>query len=216
MTDQVKLLIGIGLATVLILVVGVAVVSKTTTNSNAPAKPVDSSLLIRSDSNKMAGATSKVTVVEFGDYQCPACGAVHPLVKQVVDANKDNLTFVFRNFPLSQHANAQIAAEAAEAAGAQGKYWEMHDKLYSSQADWSDSKNPLDLFVGYAKDLGLDTTKLKQEVSDKKYSAKITADSDDGNRLGVDATPTFYIDGVKFSGDYSNFKSQIEIKIKGG
>lgn len=215
MTDQVKLLIGIGLATLLILVVGVAVVSKTS-NSNTPAKPVDSSLLIKSDSNKLAGANSKVTIVEFGDYQCPACGAVHPLVKQVVDANKDTLTFVFRNFPLSQHANALVAAEAAEAAGAQGKYWEMHDKLYENQTEWSDSKNPVDIFVGYAKDLELDTTKFKQEVSDKKYSAKITADQDDGNRLGVNATPTFYIDGAQFSGDYSNFKSQIESKIKGG
>lgn len=213
--DNSKIFIGIGLATLLILVVGVVVVSKTT-NSTTPAKPVDTTLLVKSDSNKMTGANSKVTLVEFGDYQCPACGAVYPLVKQITDANKDNMTFVFRNFPLSQHANADMAAEAAEAAGSQGKYWEMHDKLYASQADWSDDKNPLDKFVNYAKDLGLDTAKFKQEVSDKKYAAKIAADQDDGNRLGVNATPTFYIDGVQFSGDYSNFKSQIEIKIKGG
>jgi protein-disulfide isomerase len=170
--------------------------------------------LVRENSNQKVGTNSKVTIVEFGDFQCPACGAVHPLVKQVVDSNKDNVTFVFRNYPLSQHANAEIAAEAAEAAGAQGKYWEMYDKLFDKQADWSESKKPLEMFVSYAKDLGLDVTKFKQEVEDKKYSAKITGDQADGNVLGVNATPTFYIDGVKFTGDYSSFKSQIEAKIK--
>src|SRR5436190_573645 len=119
--DNMKILLGVGLATILILVVGVVIVTKSTSSSAQPQK-VDTTLLVRSDSNKLAGANSKTTVVEFGDFQCPSCGAVHPLVKEIVDANKDNMTFVFRNFPLSQHKNAEIAAEAAEAAGAQGKY----------------------------------------------------------------------------------------------
>ena len=90
----------------------------------------------------------------------------------------------------------------------------MYDKLFDKQADWSESKKPLEILVSYAKDLGLDVTKFKQEVEDKKYSSKITGDQADGNVLGVNATPTFYIDGVKFTGDYSSFKSQIEAKIK--
>ncbi len=213
MNQDIKVLIGIGLATLIILVAGVFIVTKSS-NSTTQNQPVDTTFLVRENSNKKAGANSKVTVVEFGDFQCPSCGVVHPLVKQIIDSNKDNITFVFRNYPLSQHANAEIAAEAAEAAGAQGKYWEMYDKLFENQADWSDSKKPLDMFSDYAKDLGLDVTKFKQEVEDKKYSAKITGDQTDGNVLGVNATPTFYIDGVKFSGDYSSFKSQIEAKIK--
>ena len=213
MSQETKVLLGIGLATLLILGVGVFLVSKSS-SSTAETKPVDAAVLVKADSNKLAGANSKTTIVEFGDFQCPSCGAVHPMVKEIVTANKDNLTFVYRNFPLTQHKNAQIAAEAAEAAGAQGKYWEMHDKLFDNQDAWSESDKPLDTFVSYAKELELDTEKFRNEVEANKYADKINADQNDGIILGVNSTPTFYIDGVKFTGDYSNFKSQIEAKVK--
>ncbi len=213
MTQELKVILGIGLATLLILVVGVFLVTKSS-NTQTTVTAVDASLLIRDNSNKQVGSNSKVTVVEFGDFQCPACGSVHPLIKQIVADNKDNMTLVYRNFPLSQHANAQIAAEAAEAAGEQGKYWEMHDLLYEKQEEWSENKKPLDIFVSYANALQLDVNKFKQSINENKFAQKILADQTDGNALGVNSTPTFYIDGIKFSGDYNNFKSQVESKTK--
>lgn len=208
-----KVIIGIGVATLLILVAGVFLVTKSS-NKTSPTTAIDASILSRDNSNKIVGANSKVTVVEFGDFQCPACGAVHPLVKQVIADNKDNITFVFRHFPLTQHGNAQIAAEAAEAAGEQGKFWEMSDLLFEKQDEWSESKKPMDIFEVYATSLELDLDKFRQSVNDKKFAPKILADQADGNTIGVNSTPSFYIDGIKFSGDFTQFKSQVEAKTK--
>ena len=111
-------------------------------------------------------------------------------------ASNPDFNFVFRNFPLPQHPNAPEAAEAAEAAGAQGKYWEMHDALYTGQNDWADVADPTSFFVQYATTIGLDVTKFTADVASDKYAAVITADTNDGDKLGVDATPTIYINGV--------------------
>ena len=142
---------------------------------------------------------AKVTVVEFGDYQCPACAYINPAVKQVIatyGANP-NFNFVFRNFPLAQHRNAQLAAEAAESAGEQGKFWEMHDKIYEAQNDWAESGSALDMFTGYAQALGVDVNKFKQAIEQKKFDDVIRADARDGDTLGVNSTPTFFINGEK-------------------
>ena len=149
-------------------------------------------------------ATAKVQMVEFGDYQCPACGAAYPMVKQITDeyASNPNFDFVFRNFPLPQHPNAPEAAEAAEAAGAQGQYWQMHDMLYAGQADWVDLADPTAIFVGYATKLGLNVTTFKTALATNQYASAIAADQSDGNQLGVDATPTLYVNGTQLT-DYS-------------
>jgi len=161
--------------------------------------PVDQTLLVH-PANHMTGTLgAKVTLVEFGDYQCPACGAAYPAIKQAVDAYKtnSNFNFVFRNFPLPQHANALIAAEAAEAAGAQGKYWEMHDALYTNQNEWAESSDPLSFFVKYATAIGLDANKFKSDVSANKYKDVISADQSDDTKLGLDHTPTVFLNGVE-------------------
>jgi protein-disulfide isomerase len=168
-----------------------------------PAEMVsDLSLLSNATSHMTGSPEAKVTVVEFGDYQCPACAQTHPAIKQVVDAYAANpdFNFVFRHFPLSQHANAVEAAAAAEASGAQGKYWEMHDMLYEHQNEWASLGDPTVVFVGYATTLGLDVARFTKEISDKKYADVIAADLSDGNRAGVNATPTIYINGTKVSG----------------
>ena len=164
----------------------------------------DTSILSNATSHMTGSATAKVTMVEFGDYQCPACGAAYPYVKQITDeyASNPNFNFVFRNFPLPQHPNAPEAAEAAEAAGAQGKYWQMHDMLYEGQADWVDLADPTSVFVGYATKLGLDVKTFTSDVATNKYSSVISADQSDGNKAGVDATPTLYVNGTKLA-DYS-------------
>jgi protein-disulfide isomerase len=139
-----------------------------------------------------------VTLVEYGDFECPACTAYYPLVKQVVEKYKTDITFQFVNFPLIQiHKNAMAAHRAAEAASLQGKFWEMHDLLYQQNSDWKDSSNPYTIFEGYATQLGLDINKFKQDYSSSSVNDAINADVAQGKNLGVNGTPTFFLDGKK-------------------
>lgn len=150
-----------------------------------------------SDTDHVRGAAAgKVTMVEFGDFQCPACGAYEPLVRKVTQDNSTILKIVFRHFPLTQiHQNALLGAKAAEAAGVQGKFWEMHDKLYDNQQDWSTSLSARDLIIGYARSLGLDTVKFSNDLNSKAIEDKILAEYQEGVRLGVQGTPTFFVNG---------------------
>ncbi len=160
---------------------------------------VDSKYLIRETSHTTGSRTAKVAMVEFGDYQCPACAAVSPYLKEVSDhyVGNPDFTFVFRNFPLPQHANALISAEAAEAAGAQGKYFEMHHLLYEKQNEWAEVANPLPIFEGYAKTIGLNVGKFSSEVNTKAYASMIEADAKDGNAVNINHTPTVFINGLE-------------------
>jgi protein-disulfide isomerase len=144
-------------------------------------------------------ATSGIKLVEYGDYQCPVCGLYYPTVKQVVEKYKDQIQFQFRNLPLpSLHPNAFAGARAAEAAGKQGKFWEMHDKLYVNQTTWSESKNATAVFDTYAKDLGLDVTKFQKDFASSAVNNAINADLAAFDKIGDDkATPTFYLNGKK-------------------
>ncbi len=139
-----------------------------------------------------------VTLVEFGDFQCPACGAYEPIVRQVTAHNPQILKVVFRHFPLTQmHQNALLAARSSEAAGLQGKFWEMHDMLYDKQTDWSGSLNARDTFVGYASALGLNVAKFTSDLNSKEVEEKILAEYKEGVNLGVNSTPTFFVNGKK-------------------
>jgi len=138
-----------------------------------------------------------LTLVEYGDYQCPYCGAAYPEVKKVQRELGSNLRFVFRNFPItSSHEFAEHAAEIAEAASAQGKFWEMHDFLYEHQ-DLLGYDNSI---FAYAKELGLDAQRLAQEVMNSTYLNRIKEDFNGGIRSGVNGTPTFYISGTRYNG----------------
>ena len=212
LTTETKILIGTGLATLIILVGGIFFLTKNDQKViDRSSKPADASVLVRSDSNKISTDSAKVTLVEFGDYQCPACAGAYPIVKKVLSDYDGKVNFVFRNFPLPQHANALIAAEAAEVAGEQGKYWEMHDKLYQNRDDWGESGDAFNKIVGYATDLKLDIDSFKKDVQANKFADKIQRDVVDGNTLGVSVTPTFYINGLKMdSYSYEKFKSLID------
>lgn len=152
-------------------------------------------------------ADSKVMFVEYGDFQCPGCGAAYQTVKDVTEKYKDQIAFVFRNFPLaaSAHPNARAAAAAAEAAGLQGKYWQMHDMLYENQSAWQGlgAKERTDFFAGYAKDLDLNVDTFKTDMTSPKVNKKISFDIEVGKKAKVDATPTFYLDGQKSPAIYS-------------
>ncbi len=211
MTQETKVLIGIGVTTITIVAGAIFFLSGRQVTQNGNQQLVDAQVLIREDSNTISSGSSKVTLVEFGDYQCPACGTVHPVIKEILEENKGKITFVFRHFPLPGHKNAEAAAEAAEAAGERGKYWEMHGLLYENQAEWSESDNPLTIFLSYAEKLQLDTDNFRNSLKSKKYSQKITQDKNDGLALGVNGTPTFFLNGrrVVLRSSYTELKDKI-------
>jgi protein-disulfide isomerase len=139
-----------------------------------------------------------VTLVEYGDYECPYCGAAYPIVKEAQSRLGDRLRFVFRNFPITTaHPHAEQAAEAAEAAAAQGKFWEMHDLLYENQRSLGDA----DLHA-YAEALGLDVERFDKELSEHVYAPRVREDFMSGVRSGVNGTPTFFINGHRHDDSY--------------
>jgi len=145
---------------------------------------------------------SKVVFVEYGDFQCPSCGGAFKPIKEATEEYKDKVAFIFRNFPLTSiHPNARVAAAAAEAAGLQGKYWEMHDLLYTEQSTWSslNGDQRTDVFVNFAGSLGLDKEKFKVALASTEVNRKILFDQAIGKKANVDATPTMYLNGEKLS-----------------
>lgn len=210
MKSETKLFLGIIAATIVLVVGAVYLFS-------LPAKQqkANNTLLVREDSPKLGKPGTMVTLVEFSDYQCPACGAYFPLVKQLTTEFSDSMAFVYRHFPLSQHKNAPLAAYAAEASGKQGKYWEMHDKLFQNQKDWSESQTARDIFVGYAKDLKLDTGQFSKDLDNNDIKNKINRDINDGTALGINSTPSFFLDGEKITnpGSFAEFESLIKAAI---
>ena len=143
-------------------------------------------------------ADAPVTLLEYGDYECPYCGAAYPIVKQVQEQMGDRLRFVFRNFPIStSHPHAEQAAEAAEAADAQGRFWEMHDHLYEHQQHLE----PGDL-RGYADELGLDVDRFEDELARHVHAERVRDDFMSGVHSGVNGTPSFYVNGFRHDGSY--------------
>ena len=141
--------------------------------------------------------TATVSLVEYSDLQCPACGAYHPILKKVLEDNKNVLAFTYRHFPLPQHKNALAAAYAAEAAGAQGKFWEMHDMIFEHQADWSEANTAEATFEDYAATLGLDLARYRADRDSDTIKANVAHDKETGLASGVNATPSFYLNGKK-------------------
>lgn len=181
------------LALIALLFIGILVV----TNSHKASAPSGQAGLTNHVEGK---GTTGVTLTEYGDYQCPACGQYYPIVKQAVATYGDQIKFQFRNFPLYQiHPNAIAGARAAEAADLQGKYWPMHDLLYENQQSWTTDQTPLTDFDGYAKQLGLNVTKFDTDFKSSFVNDRIQADLAKGNKLGIDSTPTFFINDNKIS-----------------
>lgn len=142
--------------------------------------------------------TSGVTLTEYGDFQCPACLQYYPLVQQVKQMYGDKITFQFRHFPLVQiHPYALLSARAAEAAGLQGKFFEMHDLLYENQQTWSSSSSPSQIFEDYASQLSLNIEKFKKDSASESVNRTVQADLSEAQRLGYESTPTFEINGKK-------------------
>ena len=136
-----------------------------------------------------------ITLEEFADFQCPPCAGISTLVKDLEKKNPDRLRIVFRHYPLRNHANAVPAALAAEAAGLQGKFWEMHDHLFKNQAAWSKAPDARALFTEYAGAINLDTKRFATDMNDEKLKARVTADQERATSMGVSRTPSIFING---------------------
>ena len=151
---------------------------------------------ITADDHVLGPGDAPVTVVEYGDYECPFCRGAARDLHRMLDLYPGSIRFVFRNFPIPQlHPHAEQAAEAAEAAAAQGKFWEMYELLLDPSSGLD-----LDSLLGYARDLGLDPDRFGQEITEGAYAAKIERDIQAGVESGVNATPKFYVDGRRIDG----------------
>lgn len=151
-----------------------------------------------------------VELVEYGDYQCPYCGRAYPIVKTIQRQLGNNLKFVFRNFPLTKiHPQAKLAAVATEAAGLQGKFWEMHDIVFENQR-----RLYLRALLEYAQTLELDLPQFEAEMENADLIEKVDSDFESGLRSGVNATPTFFINGEKFTGDWNDHELMIFIELQ--
>lgn len=140
---------------------------------------------------------ASVVVIEYGDFQCPACAQYYPLTKQVAEELGDDVLFVYRQYPLiSIHPNALSAARATEAAGLQGKFWEMHDILYEKQEEWSSNGNVTGKFEEYASEIGLDIDQYKNDLESDVVKDAVNNDIASGNQLQVNSTPSFFVNGV--------------------
>ncbi len=189
--------------------------SKKSTNSY-----LGSTVQAADDNDWIKGAPIKearINLIEYSDFQCPACASYQPMIKQLAqDADlKDKVSIIYRHFPLSQHLNARPAAQAAEAAGKQGKFWDMHDLIFINQDNWKDQKNAMDFFIGLAKTLSLDIEKFKTDYDSKEVKDKIQKDFASGVAAKIDSTPTFYLNRQRIQNpkNYDEFKRIIQRAI---
>jgi len=181
-------LIFLAVGAICLIIVGAAVFTST---KSQPPSDISNEELVRKDSNVLGSHDAKVVIVEFSDFQCPACSAAASIVKELAKEYGDKILVVFRHFPIiSSHPYALRAAAAAEAAGEQGKFWEYHDKLFENQENLKD-----DDLKKYAKEIGLDMDKFEKAFNSEKLKEKVRADIDAGEKYGVNATPTFFING---------------------
>lgn len=173
--------------------------------SNVNVAEVDPYSVIASNADTIGdhvfgNQNAKVKVIEYGDYQCPGCGAAAASMPKIQATYKDKVLFIFRNYPLTTiHPNALAAATVAEAAGLQGKFWEMHDLLYSSQSEWTtlSADQRAKTFDNYASQLGMNIDAFHSDLTNKSIQTKIRSDRALGDKVGVSGTPTFYVNSQK-------------------
>ncbi|HYF05055.1 MAG TPA: thioredoxin domain-containing protein [Patescibacteria group bacterium] len=212
--DKEKVIIGV--ITGVVILVGAILFFSGSTNPDPLPTPVPSTdkQAVRDFSQILGKKDAKVVLVEFGDYQCPACAAAHPIVKQLLQkyGSSPDFAFSFRNFPLSNiHPNARSAAFAAEAAGRQGKFWQFHDYLYQHQNEWSTAGSVSSYYESVAQGLGLNMDQFRKDSSDRALQLNVITDISDGLAFQVDSTPTFVLNGEKIQ--LQNF-NELDAKIQ--
>ena len=214
---------GIFIAVIIVITAIAAFVSSNGSSSSNPSGFTATQTTAATSTDHTRGnATAKVTLTEYGDFECPACSEYAPLVHQLYTSYGDRVLFVFRNFPLYQiHPFAMISAQATEAANLQGKYWEMNELLYSKQSEWSTntSLSPADVvskfFNGYAQSLGLDVTKFDTDINSDAIKAHVQSDLALGNAAQIDHTPTFFINDLQIPNpqNLADFQKDIDAAL---
>lgn len=190
-------------------------------NPTAPitaANPTPSPLAIENFAPHARGSeNASLTLEEYGDYQCPPCGLMYPELKKIETQYSGRMRFIFRHYPLVQaHPHALIAARAAEAAGLQDRFWEMHAKLYENQTQWSNEADPRTSFVNYAREIGLDVNRFVNDLNGQQTEARVVADYRRGRSVGVTGTPTIFVNGRMVRAEATNpegVRSAIEIVL---
>jgi protein-disulfide isomerase len=187
--------------------------NKTTSNT----LPLDKNLLqVKSDDWVKGNPDASITLIEYLDFECEACRAYYPFVKQVSEEFKNDLRVVVRYFPLPGHKNGLPAALAVESAGRQGKFWEMYDIVFENQAQWGEKQTTdSKIFEEYAQKIGLDLDKFRQDVNSQSVKDRIQRDVDSGIKLGNTGTPSFFLNGQKVQNlrSYEEFKNLIQAEI---
>src|SRR6516164_8524246 len=181
------------------------------TGGSAP-KHVD----IRGGGHTRGPENAQLTLVEFGDYQCPSCGAYHPFVKEILNRYPTKVRLEFHHFPLiTIHPNSMAASKAAEAAGQQGHYWEMHDALFEYQAQWAERPDPKPIFAALANKIGINPTILLQDMENPALQQRILKDVEQGDKAAIQAVPTFFIKGqqVHIKATTDDFVQVIEANL---
>lgn len=196
MKKETLFLIIVGVASLIIMGGGIMALS----SDNQQVMGVEviaEEFLVKDDAYSTGAEDAKVTIVEFSDFQCPACAVNAPALKPYLEQNPDQIKLIFRHFPLSYHNNARLAASAAEAAGRQDKFWQMHDLLFANQLEWQDlpEEEAIAEFEKYAVEFDIDLEKFQQDLSDPVILEKIDRDIKDGYQAKVGGTPSFYING---------------------
>lgn len=165
----------------------------------ASTRKIEDPSVVQVDDHIRGKADSKVFVITYGDFECPACNAWEPELQTIQKEYGDRVAFIFRHFPLTdKHVNAFAAARASEAAAKQGKFWEMHDKLYATWSEWKgDNKSAQTKFEGYAEQLGLDMSKFKEDYASEGVADRINSDLSSTSKVGATGTPTFLINGER-------------------
>lgn len=216
-----KVYIIVALVTIIFIAGGVLLMGGKGNSDSVSTNTISSSILVPAGAIITSGfvngiylpanPSAKVTLVEFGDYECPGCSIYSAYIKGLLTEFNGKINYVFRNYPLSQHNNALIASYAVEVAGIQGKYWEMHEKIYATQADWSSLPDPTSTFRQYASDLSLNLDQFASDMNSQKVKDIVQSDINDGNKVGLTSTPTFYINGAEISlnGDPTQLRNLI-------
>ena len=164
--------------------------------ASTPPPPIDTSILVRKDSPTLGPLLARVTVVEFLDPECESCRAMHPITKRILREFEGRVRLIVRYMPF--HSNSAYAATVLEAAGEQGRYWEMLDILFEHQPEWGDLRTPQPpLILQLAARIGLDMNALERSLSNPDHARKIQRDEEDGKKLGVNGTPTFFVNGTR-------------------
>ncbi|MFE0251279.1 DsbA family protein [Streptomyces sp. NPDC059010] len=180
-------------------------------------RPVAEAMAVRDNSHRLTTPKkSELTVVEFLDFECEGCGAFYPVVEKLREEYGDRVTFVARYFPMPGHRNGELAARTAQAAAHQGKFEEMYSKLFTTQKEWGEAQeSKQDVFRDYAKQLGLDMAQFDTALADPRVAERVRTDQRDGLGLGVQGTPTFFMDGemIQTPGSYAAFKNLIDARL---